>query len=75
MSATVRYASNGCAMRIYELLNTHPPARRYGERSDGIRIQQKLCPVGSPSPSGRGGTLRRFFRCPLLEGDNCEMQL
>ncbi|ADK96159.1 hypothetical protein HMPREF0659_A6091 [Prevotella melaninogenica ATCC 25845] len=37
-------------MRIYELLNTHPPSRRYGERSDGIRIQQKLCPLGTPSP-------------------------
>ncbi|WP_424048172.1 hypothetical protein [Prevotella jejuni] len=55
MSAAVRYASNGCAMRIYELLNTHPPARRYGERSDGIRIQQKPCPLGTPSPSGRAG--------------------
>ncbi|WP_315364581.1 hypothetical protein [Prevotella jejuni] len=54
VSAAVRYASNGCAMRIYELLNTHPPARRYGERSDGIRIQQKLCPLGTPSPFGEG---------------------
>ena len=41
-------------MHIYELLDTHPPARRYGERSDGMRIQQKLCPLGTPSPFGEG---------------------
>ena len=42
-------------MRIYELLNTHPPACRYGERSNGIRIQQKPCPLDAPSPLGRAG--------------------
>ena len=42
-------------MRIYELLDTHPPARRYGERSDGMRIQQKLCPLGAPSLQERAG--------------------
>ena len=55
VSAVVRYASNSCAMRIYELLNTHPPTRRYGERSDGIRIEQKSYPLGTPSPSERVG--------------------
>ena len=42
-------------MRIYELLDTYPSARRYGERSNGIRIQQKLCPLGLSPLSGRGG--------------------
>ncbi|MFC2438430.1 MAG: hypothetical protein ACFNS5_07855 [Prevotella melaninogenica] len=34
-------------MRIYELKDTHPQTRRYGERSNGMRIQQKLCPLDS----------------------------
>ena len=42
-------------MRIYELLDTHPPARRYGERSNGIRIQQKPLPLGAPSLQERAG--------------------
>ena len=41
-------------MRIYELLNTHPPTRRYALRSDGIRIQQKPYQLGTPSPFGKG---------------------
>ena len=38
VSVAARYVSSDCAMRIYELLDTHPPARRYGERGDGMRI-------------------------------------
>ena len=42
-------------MRIYELLDTHPPARRYGERGDGMRIQQKPRPLDAPSLQERAG--------------------
>ena len=55
VSVAVRYVSSDCAMRIYELLDTHSPTRRYGERSYGIRIQQKLCPLGTPSLQERVG--------------------
>ncbi len=51
-------------MRIYELLNTHPPARRYGERNDGIRIQQKPCLLGTPSSFGKGWGGVFFRRTP-----------
>nr|WP_314519737.1 hypothetical protein [uncultured Prevotella sp.] len=49
VNVAVRYVSSNCAMRIYELLDTHPPACRYGERGDGIPIQQKSCSLGAPS--------------------------
>ena len=42
-------------MRIYQFIDTHPPARRYGERSNGMRIQQKLRPLGAPSLQERAG--------------------
>ncbi|WP_456002036.1 hypothetical protein [Prevotella sp.] len=36
-------------MRIYVLSDAVSVAVRCGERSDGIRIQQKPCPLGIPS--------------------------
>ena len=42
-------------MRIYELLDTYPPECRYGERGDGIPIQQKPLPLGAPSLQERAG--------------------
>ena len=36
-------------MRIYQFIDTHPPTRRCGERSDGIRIHQKSRSLGAPS--------------------------
>ncbi|MGP1378670.1 MAG: hypothetical protein ACTTKT_06610 [Prevotella veroralis] len=41
VSVADRCVSSGGAIRIYGQLNTHPPAHRYGERSDGIRIRQR----------------------------------
>ena len=41
VSVADRCVYSGGAIRIYGQLDTHPPARRYGERSDGIRIRRR----------------------------------
>ena len=41
VSVADRCVSSGSAIRICGQLDTHPPARRYGERSNGILIRRR----------------------------------